>query len=165
MIYLILSFVFLALAVILHAIFFSNHSKNIVSFFLLALAGLIGYIAVTTALPMTQEISFWNLPLRWTALSIYVLLMPYYPVFAYAAVLASPSQTALSLIRQHGSISFQELSKHINDEQFVLARLDSLVQQGFIIREHDRYRLPWKTAMFCRVIAVYQWILGRETGG
>ena len=100
-----------------------------------------------------------------SATMLYVLLVLVYLSFYVNVKIVSPSKKILTLIREHGVMTFEELSKSFSNEEFISPRLEDLVGSGCVYREEGSYRLSQSGMQIGRMLEVYQKILGRPIGG
>ena len=139
--------------------------KMFVVISLVFLVGLIFALGACVKLFPSDQSGFWFLPLRKTAMAIYLLLMPFYLIFYYSGDIDSPSRRILVTVRQKGKISFEELAQEITDQKYILTRLDPLVQLGYVRLHGAVYRLCPRARLSCLVCRIYQKLLGRAVGG
>ena len=171
MLYLILSILLFILSIVLHLIWCRHkdiQQLNIALFFYISSFCLLIYFVIVYVHPCfnTEDArSLWKFPLKLTAAFLYILFVPYYPVLYYSSLMHSPTQVMVLLIKDRGGLSWEELAHHINDERFIVARLNSLVKNGYIAFDGQYYRLVPKTILFCRILNIYQKLLGRAMGG
>ena len=136
---------------------------HIFSFLVIALLGLGGYSVIASCISPGDAL--WNFPVKMTAFVFYLLMIPYYPVFYYTGLFMSPSQQILSLIKASGQLSFDQLAEYITDGKFIISRLNSMVKTGFLKFDGRHYRLPPHAVVICRLLNLYQILLGRKMGG
>ncbi len=171
MLYLITSILLFILSIFIHLIWCRHkdvQQLNIALFFFISSVCLLIYFGAVYFHPylrLEDTRSLWKFPLKLTAAFLYILLVPYYPVLYYSSFMHSPTQIIVLLLKEQGGITLKELSQHINDERFIIARLNSLIKNGYIAFDGYYYRLVPKTILFCRILNIYQKLLGREMGG
>ncbi len=109
--------------------------------------------------------SLWLAPLKWTSALMYLLLIPTYIIFYANTELTSPSKQIMVLISQNQSMSFEELLKHFTTQEFIISRLDDLVQTKCMRKENGRYQLTFDGVKIARALRIFQSLLGRPMGG
>ena len=171
MFYIILSFSFFLLTVILHIVwcrYKNSPHLQVLPFFGIAIFNLILYI-VTQRLFLesffTSAQSIWNLPLEMTSIVFFVLLIPFYLVFYYSVNIDSPSCTIISILKQNESLSFEQLKEQITNEKFIVSRLKDLVEHHCVSFDGKNYRLLAHMTIMGRLLNLYQKLTGRPIGG
>jgi len=170
MVYLITSALFFILSLLIHVLWCRYKRRDelhITSFVVISLLCLSGYFAMAHFLiPQVDSApGIWLLPLEKTAAVLYFFLLPFYLVFYYSTMIDSPSRRAIALLRERGALSFGELSREISDEKFIMTRLNSLVICGYVHFDGKYYQLLPRAVLSCRIINVYQKMIGRKIGG
>jgi hypothetical protein len=107
----------------------------------------------------------WFLPLMWTSLFMYVLLVPVYLVFYVSTELMSPTKKILLYIQTHGHASDEDLSKIFTDEDLIRPRLNDLVSTACVRNKDGLYSLLPAGQQISKALNCYQIILGRGMGG
>jgi len=109
--------------------------------------------------------SIWNLPLSMTSTFIYILLVPTYVIFYISTQLNSPSKKVLLLLKKNNAMSFEELSKHFSEEEFIMPRIKDLQETGCIQCTERHWMLLPPGLTIAQFLNFYQSILGRPAGG
>lgn len=171
MLYIVLSFSFFLLSVVLHVLwcrFKRSGELQVVAFFLLAMAGLIFYVVTERFLLVScfgGPESIWNLYLEMTSIVIFALLIPFYLVLYYSVNINSPSRMILLILEKSQGLTYKQLKEQVTDEKFIAPRLKDLVDNRCVAFDGNTYRLlPHMTAIG-RMLNVYQKITGRPEGG
>jgi len=170
MLYLIISALFFILSFLIHTLW-CRYKKgvelHITSFVVISVMCLFGYFAAASFL-IPQKVGgpgIWLLPLEKTAAVLYFFLLPFYLVFYYSTMIDSPSRRTIALLKERGALSYEEISREITDEKFIMTRLNPLVTFGYVHFDGRYYRLSSRAVLSCRIINLYQKLLGRKIGG
>ena len=171
MIDLMVSLLLFAGAVFIH-IFICRRSLTrgllIKQFAVIAFSNFFFLILFLIYLPLSRSLavdSFWEMPLPVTSLLIYLLLIPVYLTFYTNTQLMSPSKKILLILKERGEMTFEELLKELQKENFISTRLRELVQSRCLSLQNGTYQLNSSGRSFARFLRTYQQILGREKGG
>ena len=139
---------------------------HFVAFGVISITALIILCAlVGTPVTGPKPLTLWTLPLSLTAVILYIALLPFYQVFYYSTIIDSPSRRIISLLRQRGPLPYAVLRNEITNERFIMTRLNPLVKHGFVAFDGRVYRLMPRALLTCRILIIYQKILGRGVGG
>jgi hypothetical protein len=124
------------------------------------------FVQITlTALGLFLAIGFGaRLPYILTSAVIYVLLVPVYLIFYVSTELYSPSKRILHAVGMEGA-AYSKIFKELEQENFIMTRLEELEQSGCLTRKYDRYALSKSGWSIAKVLYYYQKLLGREIGG
>ena len=109
--------------------------------------------------------SLWTRALPVSSTILYILLILLYLSFYVNVKLISPSKKIMTLIRDQGAMTYEELKKYFTDSLFIQPRLDELIDSGCTYIEKGRYRLSESGMKIGRLLEMYQKILGRPMGG
>lgn len=107
----------------------------------------------------------WGMPFKTTAGIIFVLLAPMYLFFYVRTQLTSPSKTTLLCLYQHGSLSYAQILKYIQEEDFINTRLTDLITSGCVRQAEGRYTISPSGLKIAMVLKFMQMLLGRGMGG
>ncbi len=108
---------------------------------------------------------FWSVPLKFSALLLYLLFIPVYLIFYFGTRVESPSKRILLLLGQKGRLSLKEILTFLNEETVMMARLEDLCRCGYAIISDNKYRLSKSGGTVARILNIYQLISGRARGG
>jgi hypothetical protein len=109
--------------------------------------------------------NLWTLPLKGTAVILYLLWIPVYLIFYYSTLVESPSRTILNYIAHHPKCSYQDIVNHLENNHLLTSRLRTMEEFHTLVVEGRRYRLTAGGRMAARLLRVYQFIFGRPVGG
>jgi len=170
MLYLFFSALFFSFTIFTHLFwcrFKKGEELHITSFVVISLIFLLGYFATARFLIAGQDdlTGIWVLPLEMTAAVFYIFCIPFFLVFYYSTTIDSPSRRTIALLREKGTLTYEELSREITDDKFIMTRLNPLVEFGYAQFDGKYFRLSPRAIFSCRVIKVYQKLLGRPLGG
>lgn len=171
MIYVVLSFSFFMLGVILHLLWCrwkGGRELRVLSFLILAMVNLILYILterVLLSFYLDGLPEVWNLQLEMASVVLYALFIPFYLVFYYSVNIDSPSRTVLLILEKNKGLTYQELKSQVTDEQFIVSRLKDLVDNRCVAFDGKEYRLLAHMTAIGRMLNLYQKITGRPAGG
>ncbi len=109
--------------------------------------------------------SFLHWPFKWSCAAIYLLLIPVYLVFYVITELVSPSKRVLQIVAASDGAAYAQILKGLEQEDFIMTRLEELVQSGCAQEHNGRYWLTASGRAIAGCLAFYQKLLGREMGG
>ncbi len=115
--------------------------------------------------PVLDPRSLWGLPFRITAGLIFLLLVPVYLCFYVLTQLTSPSKKILLSISQRGALSRADILAGIQEEHFIMTRLNDLCASGCVARTNDKHSLTSEGQKIAAILNLMQSILGRNVGG
>ena len=172
MLYLIVSFVFFIFSILIHVLVCRLRKNS------LLYAKLFGYIAIVNLLICIYVFQFidqaalhfaplsvWFIQLKSTLNFIYLLLIPAYLVIYVTTQLNSPSKIILKLLSKGEGLSFNNLQKQFSDEEWIVSRLNELVQTGCVVEIGGRYRLGASGKLIGGWLKFYQLLLGNRPRG
>lgn len=166
---LLLSLSFLGAVVVTHLLWCrarGGHKLHFVAFGVISMAGLTGLCVILWASAAPDgALTVWTLPLPATAIVLYIFLLPFYQVFYYSTMIDSPSRRIISLLRQRGPMHYDDLRQEITNDRFIMTRLNPLIKHGFVRFDGREYFLKPRALLTCRLLILYQKILGRGIGG
>jgi len=159
------------LSVIVHLFYCRNsiksrlHTKSFIltSFFALGI-----YVLIVQSSPLTDKLdphSLWGLPFKITAEVIFILMIPVYLIFYVLTQLNSPSKTILLRVSQRGQMSYADIVKCIQQEDFINTRLKDLNVSGCIKQADGHIELSLSGQRIAKALNIMQNILGRNIGG
>ena len=172
--YLAITFLLLFLTIIEHVVWSRwTQAKGlaVASFYCILFLNALWYqpilkFSVETFMPLNKMApNFWNIPLSITAFVLYILLGVLYFAFYTSIAIDSPTRTTLRLIQKKGKATYEDLSKHLADNSFVVSRLDALVKHRLVVFDGRPYRLSQRGMRTARILNFYQKIFGRNIGG
>lgn len=109
--------------------------------------------------------TWWGLPFKITACIIFILLAPVYLCFYVLTQLTSPSKKILLAISQRGTLSHADILVSIEEEDFIMTRLNDLCASGCVRQVNGRYALTKEGRKIASFLNMMQLILGRQVGG
>ena len=109
--------------------------------------------------------SLWGMPFQFTAGIIFILLVPVYLSFYVLTQLMSPSKKILLAISQRGELSYADILYSIQEEGFIMTRLNDLCTSGCVIQIDGRYVLTSEGQKIAAILNLMQLVLGRNVGG
>lgn len=159
MITIILSFLIFIMAALLHVLFcYMSPVKNLKGKLFMQISG--GGLLLLILLGVVL-----SLPLLWTSVLFYVLLLPMYLIVYVTTELVSPSKKILKSLSQSSGLTYEELLSFLKKENLVGSRLDELVESGCVRTLRDRYALTPSGATLASFLEIFGKILGRGVGG
>ena len=105
--------------------------------------------------------SLWGLPLQISAGLIFVLLVPVYLTFYVLTQLQSPSKKILLTVAQHEYLSYEDIVRCVQEEDFINTRLNDLLTSGCVQRIENRYRLTKSGKKIALMLNIMQAVLCR----
>ena len=116
---------------------------------------------------LSGEGSLWLYPVPITAGFLYVLLFFFYITYSASPYLGQegPTSKILNLFRKHSSLSEKQVIATFTDQETVHARIDDLVNSGWIRKEGSYIRLQGFGRILARFILFYRSVLGLKSGG
>jgi len=109
--------------------------------------------------------SLWGLPFKITAGIIFFLLAPVYLCFYVLTQLTSPSKKILLTISQRGELSRADILASVQEEDFIMTRLNDLCASGCVTQINGRYTLTSEGQKIAAILNFMQFTLGRNVGG
>lgn len=106
-----------------------------------------------------------KLPMVLTSVVIYILLIPVYLIFYVCTELVSPSKRILQIIASSNEANYTQVFKALEQENFIMLRLEELEQSGCLKRSDNRFELTASGRKIASILDVYQRLLGRDIGG
>ena len=137
-------------------------------FVLGAMASLVFYMVVVQLPFMVSQLdpdTLWGLPFKITAGMIFILLVPIYLCFYVLTQLTSPSKKILLTIARRGELSRSDILLSIEQEDFIMTRLNDLLACGCVKETDGKYILTSEGQKIAATLNVMQVILGRNVGG
>ncbi len=154
-----LSLAFFAFSVLLHLCICRRSKVKDLKAKLFIIIGL-------AALAVFIFIAAWGrMPLAVTAAVLYIFLLPVYLTFYCSTELMSHSKRILQAVQESGEADYNGIFKVLEQENFIIKRLEELEQGGCVRRDGDRYILTPAGQAVARGLAFYQIFLGRNMGG
>lgn len=137
------------------------------SFFVIAAFGWMSYIVLTARVfpSWSPAGGIGRLPLNLSALVLYVSFMPVYLILYASAIIDSPTRTVIFFVKENGPVTYEQLRDQVTEQKFFSARLNKLVEHGYVDKNGDSYRLSGRALGTCRILKAYQKIIGRNIGG
>jgi hypothetical protein len=151
--------VFFAVSVLIHLIFCrldKNKALKTKLFIFIAMANLIAFLAVGF---------YADLPLLLSCTAIFLMAIPGYLALYATTVLVSPSKRILQVAEMRDGATYEEIFKALEAENFIMTRLEELVQCGCASRVRDRYVLSVNGRAVAKFWQGYQKVCGRPQGG
>lgn len=171
MAYVLFSFLLFAASVVTHVLFCRKtansglHAKAYIYIALFYLGIYAAGVYAAQRFGMLDPSSFWGLPFKITAAIVFFLLIPIYLVFYTLTQLMSPSKKILICLSRKGVLSYDEILKGIEEEDFINTRLNDLVSSGCVDKTQQGYRLTASGRRIAAVLDLMQLLLGRDMGG
>jgi len=97
--------------------------------------------------------------------TFYLLLALFYLLCYFSPQVESPSQRLLRACSKEDGSTFGDLEKAVNNDDFIMTRLDDLVRCGYVSISDGRLRTAAPCDPVCRVLAFYQKLFGTGDGG
>lgn len=141
------------------------HAK---AFIIIAIIFLVIYTLLVFALRsmgLLDPHSLWGLPFRISSGVIFILLIPVYLCFYVLTQLTSPSQKILLTISQRGEVSYADILASLEEENFIMTRLNDLCASGCVEQVGGRYILSREGQSIALFLNLMQGALGRKVGG
>jgi hypothetical protein len=133
--------------------------------FIAVIAGVIYVLGAPLMASRLDPQSLWGLSFKFTAGVIFVLLVPVYLSFYVLTQLTSPSQKILSTIARLGRASYADILVSVQEEGFIVTRLNDLCVSGCVRQKEGRYSLSASGKQIALVLSFMQHMLGRDIGG
>lgn len=166
------SLIVFVLSILLHILwcrFKRGQSLRAASFLTIAFAGLFFYILILK-FPMKIPDVFggtdiWSMPLQFTAITMYIALVPLYLLFYYAIIIDSPSRFILNVLQKKEKVLYQEIINSMDGNYFITSRLNALIRHGYVEFNGNVYRLSSRGLRVAKILKLYEKISGRAMGG
>ncbi len=171
MIYIIFSFLMFCFSVFAHVLYCRVHSKQQLHtkvYCLIAMALMamyVGLVLLVKHLNLFPADSLMGVPLLWTGLLIFFLLVPIYLRIYVLTQLTSPSKKILETIVAGKQVTYDDIYKAIAAEDFIGTRLRDLGASGCITDQGGVYTITTSGKAIVRILEFMQKSLGRGVGG
>lgn len=172
MINLVISFIWFITTVFLHIALHRLLENRGVSNFKTILLFPLGFIVNILFLfniqnTTTVNRNFWNLPLPINASILYGLLSWFYIIYFASSYFGeiSPSARIILLLQEKGTLPADIIKAQFTDHELVEKRLEDLINGQFIDKKNGRYVIASKAKLMVKIIDIYRWMLGGDSGG
>ena len=154
-------------AVLVHWVWCRTQRRDclhIKSFLGIAAAGFLALV-LRAAVPAPVPERLDTVPLWFSALILYALLAPVYLIFYFGTQVESPSRLLTVLLRERGALTFEDMTRVIDNDRLIRPRLDDLLETGYIREVNGCLVLTPAGLRVARWLDLYQKLSGRGWGG
>lgn len=172
MIFITLSLLFFCLTVIAHV--FLCHRQKAAGlltrpFFYLFLLGLALLMFLLFLGPedvfALKKIGMWGVPLKGSAVAVYILFMACYFIFYFGMQVESPTRRMIQLMEKKPAVSLEDLVGQMSNDSLILPRINDLLKHEYIRKEGERYFLTTRGVRVASIVKFYEKLFSRPMGG
>lgn len=107
----------------------------------------------------------WEPALTWTAIIIYLLLIPVYLIFYVTTSLISPSKKILQILQNQGKADYGQLLFAIKTDNMIEGRLQELIVSGCAYERQGKFFLTSHGKKLLVMSKLYRHLSGRYMAG
>jgi hypothetical protein len=141
---------------------------QITPFIVYSVSGLALYFTIIGVFffqPLVPDPVLWILPLKATAVTLYICLSVLYLMFYFGTNVESPSRILLVLIEEADGMTENELLEHFTNDYLICPRFEDLLRTGYLEFDGTAYRLSRRGLIAAKLLDFYQKLIGRPMGG